>query len=203
LFVGAWAVDAYVDKDSPLALVLLAAGLIAALVLFASTGLADRIFWRRVADKLRPHLATASALSPPTDDRRQARIAANRVEAELRDIGLRLRDRIDQGPGWWWRDKHLLPTSEWDRMRDEIAGNPDLSQAWGMVSHAYAQIDAVNRYQTQRVRQEDEYESVGGIMEDDETEEDPEGGSGFNDLNEARAAVGRAERDLSNALRNL
>ncbi len=195
--------DAYVDKDSPLALVLLAAGLIAALVLFASTGLADRIFWRRVADKLRPHLATTSALGPPTDDRREARIAANRVEAELRDIGLRLKDRIEQGPGWWWRDKHLLPTSEWDQMRDEIAGDPDLSQAWGMVSHAYVRIDAVNRYQTQRVREEDEYESVGAIVEDENPEDDPGSRPGLDNLREAREAVGRAERDLSRALQSL
>lgn len=195
--------DAYVDKDSPFALVLLAAGLIASLVLLASTGLADRVFWRRVADKLRPHLATASAVGPLAGDRREARIAANRVVAELRDIGLRLKDRTDQGPGWWWRDEHLLPTSEWDRMRDEIAGDPDLSQAWGMVSHAYARIDAVNRFQTRRVRDEDEYESVGMIVEDEDPGGNPESDSGFDDLTEAREAVGRAERDLSRALQNL
>lgn len=97
----------------------------------------------------------------------------------------------------------FLPTSEWTQMRDILAGDPDLSQTWEMVSHAYARVDAVNRSQTRLIQEEDEYTSVGVVIEDDETAEDPQGNPGFADLEEARAAVGRAERDLSNALRDL
>ena len=39
LFVGAWALDTYVDKDSPLAFVLLIAGVVSLLVFLASTDL--------------------------------------------------------------------------------------------------------------------------------------------------------------------
>jgi hypothetical protein len=203
LFVGAWALDTYVEKDSPLAFVLLFAGVVSLMVFLASTDLADRVVWRRVADKLRPHLMSTSTQGDPSADRTDARVAGNKIVAELRDNGMRLKDRIDQGPGWWWRDKHFLPTSEWGQMRDVLAGDPDLSQAWEMVSHAYARVDAVNRSQTRLVQEEDDYASVGVIIEDDEVEEDPVGKPGFDDLEEARAAVGRAERDLSNALRGL
>ncbi|HXR61340.1 MAG TPA: hypothetical protein VN732_08445 [Solirubrobacterales bacterium] len=206
LFVGAWALDTYVDKDSPFASVLLLAGFVSLLVFLASTDLADRIIWRRIANKLRPHLTSTAAEGEPSTDRTGARIAGNKIVAELRDIGMRLKDRIDQGPGWWWRDKHFLPTSEWEQMRDVVAGDLDLSQAWEIVSHAYARVDAVNRRQAELVRQEqeDEYASVGLLIEDaDADEEDPGERAGFDDLKEARAAVGRAERDLSRALRGL